>query len=157
IFRAARCLDACDRSAGMIRALDSMKRGELVSDETVLSIVAERAGCLRCGGGFLLDGFPRTVAQAQALETMLAGQKVALEAVLNSVGPLEKIVARLGGRRICSHCKAVFHIESRPPRKPGLCDHCGSSLYQREDDRPVSIRVRMHAYESATAPLEDFY
>jgi adenylate kinase len=71
--------------------------------------------------------------------------------------PLEKVVARLSGRRTCSGCKAVFHVEARPPKKEGVCDHCGGKLYQREDDRPEAIRVRMQAYEASTAPLSSFY
>ena len=134
-----------------------MRRGDLVPDETVLAMVAERVGCLRCEGGFLLDGFPRTVAQAEALEKLLAGEKLKLDAVLSYDLPLDQIVARLSGRRTCPDCKAVFHVETRPPKVAGVCDHCGGKLYQREDDRPESIRVRMEAYERSTAPLADFY
>jgi adenylate kinase len=157
IFRAAKTLDACERTPTMDRALDNMRRGELVSDETVLALVAERAGCLRCRGGFLLDGFPRTVAQARALDVALAGQGVTLESVVSYDMPIEKIVARLSGRRTCSVCKAVFHVATRPSKITGVCDHCGSSLIQREDDRPEAIRVRMEAYETSTAPLAEFY
>jgi len=157
IFRAAKTLDACERSPTMDRALDAMRRGELVSDETVLALVAERAGCLRCRGGFLLDGFPRTVAQAQALDKVLAEQGVTLETVLSYVMPVEKIVARLSGRQTCSVCKAVFHTVTRPSRISSICDHCGAPLFQREDDRPESIRVRMAAYETSTSPLVEFY
>jgi adenylate kinase len=157
IFRAAKSLDPCDRTEAMSAALDFMRRGDLVPDATVLALVAERSRCLRCEGGFLLDGFPRTVAQAQALEQLLARQKLKLDAVLSYELPLEKVVARLSGRRTCPGCKAVFHLEARPPRTPGICDHCSGSLYQREDDRPESIRVRMEAYEKSTAPLTDFY
>ena len=157
IFRAAKTLDACERSPTMSRALDYMLRGDLVPDEIVLGLVAERSGCLRCRGGFLLDGFPRTVAQAEALEEILGKQKVSIEAVLSYDMPLEKIVARLSGRRTCSICKAVFHVHSRPPKMEGICDQCGAALYQREDDRPESIRVRMDAYAKSTAPLADFY
>jgi adenylate kinase len=134
-----------------------MCRGELVTDETVLAIVAERSRCFRCGGGFLLDGFPRTVAQAEALEKVLAAQDVQLEAVLNYELPLKTIVTRLSGRRTCAKCKAVFHVETRPPAKTGICDQCGSCLYQREDDRPAAIRVRMQAYQRSTSPLVEFY
>ena len=123
IFRAAKTLDECERTPAMTRALDYMRRGDLVPDEIVLSLVAERAGCLRCRGGFLLDGFPRTVTQAEALEKVLAGQKVRLEAVLSYDLPLEEIVARLSGRRTCSLCKAVYHIQARPPKVRGVCDH----------------------------------
>jgi len=157
IFRALKTVDACERTPTMARALDHMVRGELVPDEIVLGLVAERSGCLRCRGGFLLDGFPRTVAQAEALDKILLSQNVALEAVLNYSLPLDKIVARLSGRRTCSICKAVFHLETRPPKAAGICDHCGAPLYQREDDRPESIRVRMAAYERSTSPLTDFY
>jgi adenylate kinase len=157
IFRAAKTLDACQRTPALTAALDYMRRGELVPDQTVLALVTERVGCLRCEGGFLLDGFPRTVAQAEALDRLLAGEELKLDAVLSYDLPLEQVVARLSGRRTCPGCKAVFHIEARPPRVPGVCDHCGGKLYQREDDRPESIRVRMEAYERSTSPLADFY
>ena len=147
IFRTAKGLDACERTPAMTAALEYMRRGELVPDETVLALVAERGGCLGCCGGFLLDGFPRTVAQADALDKLLKEQRVKLDAVLSYELPLEQIVARLSGRRTCAGCKAVFHLEARPPKVKGVCDHCGGSLYQREDDRPESIRVRMQAYE----------
>jgi len=157
IFRAAKAMDACQRTPALTAALDYMRRGDLVPDETVLALVAERVGCLRCEGGFLLDGFPRTVAQAEALDRLLAGEKLRLDAVLSYDLPLEQVVARLSGRRTCPGCKAVFHVEARPPKVAGVCDHCGGKLYQREDDRPESIRVRMEAYERSTAPLADYY
>ena len=157
IFRAAKGLDACERTPALTAALDYMRRGDLVPDETVLALVAERVGCLRCEGGFLLDGFPRTVAQAEALEKLLAGEKLQLDAVLSYELPLEQVVSRLSGRRTCANCKAVFHTQTRPPKVADVCDHCGGKLYQREDDRPESIRVRMEAYERSTAPLADFY
>ncbi len=157
IFRAAKTLAECERTPTLTAALEYMRKGELVPDETVLALVAERSKCLRCKGGFLLDGFPRTVAQAEALDKLLADQKLHLDAVLSYELPLEQVVARLSGRRTCPGCKAVFHIEARPPKVDGQCDHCGAKLYQREDDRPESIRVRMAAYETSTAPLADFY
>jgi adenylate kinase len=157
VFRAAKSLDPCDRSPAMTEALDYMRRGDLVPDATVLALVAERARCLRCGGGFLLDGFPRTVAQAEALEKLLHQHHVELDAVLSYDLPIEQVVARLSGRRTCPGCKAVFHVTARPPKVQGVCDHCGGSLYQREDDRAESVRVRMEAYERSTAPLADFY
>jgi adenylate kinase len=157
VFRAAKSLDPCDRTPALNQALDYMKRGELVPDTTVLDMVRERVGCLRCQGGFLLDGFPRTVAQAEALEKILAEEQLKLDAVLSYDLPLERIVARLSGRRTCAACKAVYHLENRPPKKAGVCDQCGGELFQREDDRPEAIRVRMEAYEKSTAPLADFY
>lgn len=157
IFRAAKAMEPCDRTPALTSALDYMRRGDLAPDETVLALVAERIGCLRCEGGFLLDGFPRTVAQAEALERLLAGERLKLDGVLSYDLPLEQVVARLSGRRTCPKCKAVFHVQARPPKREGICDHCGAELYQREDDRPESIRVRMEAYERSTAPLAEFY
>jgi len=157
VFRAAKTLDPCERTPALSQALDFMQRGELVPDTTVLDMVRERVGCLRCQGGFLLDGFPRTVAQAEALERILAEERLQLDAVLSYDLPLERIVSRLSGRRTCSACKAVYHQETRPPKQAGKCDQCGGSLFQREDDRPEAVRVRMEAYEKSTAPLADFY
>ena len=157
IFRAVKSIAACERSPALNLALDAMRKGELVSDETVLAMVTERTVCLRCGGGFLLDGFPRTVAQAEALTRLLAHEHIQLDAVLSYELPLETIVARLSGRRTCEKCKAVYHVQSRPAKVEGVCDGCGGSLIQREDDRPESVKVRMAAYESSTAPLTDYY
>jgi len=158
IFRASKALSAgCECSPAMLRALDHMNAGELVPDETVLSLIRERAKCLRCGGGFMLDGFPRTIAQAEALEKILEENGVKLDAVLSYELPLEQIIARLSGRRSCPQCKKVYHLESRPPKKAGVCDHCGAALFLRDDDRPEAIRVRMRAYEQSTTPLVNFY
>ena len=157
IFRAAKAMEDCQRTPALSAALQFMRRGELVPDQTVLDLVAERVDCLKCRGGFLLDGFPRTAAQAEALEKLLKKHGLRLEAVVSYELPIEKIVARLSGRRTCVYCKAVFHDQALPPKIPGICDHCGGQLYQREDDRPESVRVRMQAYEKSTAPLADFY
>jgi adenylate kinase len=134
-----------------------MRKGELVPDATVLDLVRERSDCLRCAGGFLLDGFPRTVAQAEALAGLLVELDVKLDAVVNFCLPIQEIVARLSGRRTCSGCKSVFHVTGRPSKVEGVCDHCGGQLIQREDDRPASVRVRMEAYERSTAPLTDYF
>jgi adenylate kinase len=157
VFRAAKGLNQAQLSPAMAEALGAMRKGELVSDQTVLAMVRERQGCLRCRGGFLLDGFPRTLAQAQALQELLAQQKLQLDGVLSYELPLAEIVSRLSGRRTCGGCKAVFHVTGRPPRVPDVCDHCGGRLLQRDDDRPESIRVRMAAYEELTLPLTRFY
>ena len=157
VFRAAKSCDACDTTPAMRSALEAMSRGELVSDETVLDVIKERTACLKCRGGFLLDGFPRTVAQAEALSALLEREHVPLDGVLSYELPLETIVARLSGRRTCEKCKAVYHVQSRPPKKEGVCDACGGRLLQREDDKPESVKVRMAAYESSTAPLADYY
>jgi adenylate kinase len=157
VFRAAKVVKAEECTPALAAALEYMRRGELVPDETVLELIRERQKCLRCRGGFLLDGFPRTVPQAEALEQLLLEQGGKLDAVLSYDLPLEQIVARLSGRRTCANCRAVFHDTTRPPKVEGICDHCGGQLYQREDDRPESIRVRMGAYETSTAPLVQFY
>lgn len=157
VFRAAKCLADGERSPALTRALEFMRRGDLVPDEIVLDMVAERVSCLRCSGGFLLDGFPRTVAQAEALEKLMQKEKLALTAVLDFELPIDEIVARLGGRRTCSGCKAVYHVTDLPPKVEGVCDKCGGKLFQREDDRPEAIRVRMETYEKSTRPLMDFY
>ena len=155
VFRAAKC--ETNPSPALREALDAMKRGALVSDDLVVTMVEERSGCLSCLGGFLLDGFPRTVAQAEALDGLLEKQGVSLDAVLSYELPLDEIVDRLSGRRTCGKCKAVYHVSARPPKIAGVCDACGGELIQREDDRPESIRVRMAAYEESTRPLADYY
>jgi adenylate kinase len=155
LFRAAECHDAS--SPALRAAVEAMRRGELVSDDVVIELVREHGAALRCPQGFLLDGFPRTVAQAEALESILAEQGVALDAVLCYDLPLEEILVRLGGRRTCSACNAVYHETAAPPRVEGRCDLCGGQLVQREDDRPESIRVRMQAYDASTRPLMEYY
>jgi adenylate kinase len=134
-----------------------MGQGRLVPDATVLAMVRERDRCLNCSRGFLLDGFPRTVAQAEALEQHLKDESLPLTGVVDYELPLEEIVERLSGRRTCAGCGAVYHLVSCPPRKKDVCDRCGAALYQREDDRPESIRVRMKAYQESTLPLIQFY
>jgi len=157
VFRAAKCGNAADLSPAMKNALAYMKRGELVPDDTVLDMVGERLGCLNCSGGFLLDGFPRTVAQAEALEKLLASRGVKLTVVFNYVLPLEQIAARIGSRRTCTDCKATYHLINQPPVVADICDHCGGKLFQREDDHPEFLRARMEAYLNSTKPLTDFY
>jgi len=157
VFRAAGGRADCDLSPAMKAALDYMRRGALVPDSTVWEMVRERKGCLHCRGGFILDGFPRTLAQAESLRELMISEGLALTAVVNYELPLNEIVDRLSGRRTCRQCKAVFHVTERPPRKEGKCDRCSGELFQRDDDRPESIKIRMEAYESSTAPLIDFY
>jgi adenylate kinase len=157
IFRAARTLDKSDRTPTMTLALEYMQRGELVPDDIVLGMLMERSHRMCLSGGFILDGFPRTLAQAAALREWLVERHLPLDAVVSYEMPLEKIVARMSGRRVCPNCKAVYHLETRPPKVKGVCDVCGSLLYQREDDLPESVRVRMKVYQKSTAPLADFY
>ncbi len=157
VFRGAKCLCSAERTPALNQALEQMQRGELVPDQMVLALIRERTRCLQCRGGFLLDGFPRTVPQAEALDELLARENITLDAVLHYSLPLGTIVSRIGGRRTCSACKAVFHVTARPPRVSDVCDHCRGTLMQREDDRPEAVRVRMAAYEQSTRPLIDYY
>jgi adenylate kinase len=157
IFRAAKGSSETDHSPAMQNALDHMQHGELVPDETVLNMIGERLRCLKCSGGFLLDGFPRTVTQAEALDKLLENQNVGLTAVFNYELPIDIIVSRISGRRTCSGCEAVYHVTTHPPQIAGICDHCGGKLFQREDDRPEWVKVRMEVYHSSTEPLIDFY
>ena len=157
VFRASGGRPECDQTTAMTAAMQHMRRGELVPDSIVWDMVRERSGCLRCRGGFILDGFPRTLSQAEALKQHMEGESLSLNAVVNYELPLDEIVSRLSGRRTCKQCKAIFHVTGQPPRAEGVCDHCGGLLYQREDDRPESITVRLEAYERSTMPLIQFY
>jgi adenylate kinase len=141
----------------MLAAMQHMRRGELVPDSIVWEMVRERSRCIRCRGGFILDGFPRTVAQAESLKQLMDEDELPLRAVVNYELPLGQIVSRLSGRRTCPQCKAIFHVSGRAPKKAGICDDCGSPLYQREDDRSEAVAIRMEAYERSTAPLIRFY
>jgi adenylate kinase len=156
VFRAAN-KNGCELSPAMKVALEYMRRGDLVPDSTVWEMVRERSGCLHCGGGFILDGFPRTLTQAESLKELMQREELALAAVINYELPLNEIVARLSGRRTCEKCKAVFHVTERPPKVEGQCDRCDGKLFQREDDRPESVKIRLETYERSTAPLIDFY
>jgi adenylate kinase len=157
IFRTAKCLAEGEQTPSMKDALRYMRQGALVPDETVLGLIRDRLRCLKCNGGFLLDGFPRTVPQAEALEKIFRDENVQLSTVLNYELPIARIVSRISGRRTCSQCKAVYHVATRPPKVADVCDHCGGDLFQREDDRPESVEVRMKAYETSTRPLIDFF
>jgi adenylate kinase len=157
LFRAAASQNGFSPSPAMADAMAYMRRGELVPDATVWQMVLERGECLRCAAGFLLDGFPRTVPQAEQLQAYMQGEGLALDGVLDFEMPMAEIIARLSGRRVCEQCKAVFHITWRPPNTAGICDDCGGHLYQREDDQPKSIVVRLEVYRHSTAPLVQFY
>lgn len=157
VFRAAASRSECDQSPAMKEAMGYMRRGALVPDATVWEMVRERSECLHCGGGFILDGFPRTLGQAELLKQLMDSEGLSLTAVVNYELPIVEIVARLAGRRTCEKCKAVFHVTERPPKVAGRCDRCDGNLFQREDDRPESIKVRLEAYDRSTAPLIAFY
>jgi adenylate kinase len=157
VFRAAGSRNECDQTPAMTQAMEYMRLGGLVPDATVWELVRERSACIRCRGGFILDGFPRTLGQAESLKLLLENEALSLSAVVNYELPLDQIVSRLSGRRTCQKCKSIFHITEQPPRAPGTCDQCGGPLVQREDDRPEAVVVRMEVYERSTAPLIDFY
>lgn len=139
------------------KAQSYLERGELVPDEIVVEIVLERLQKPDCGKGFILDGFPRTVKQAEAFEEFLRKEDKALQGViLLDVDP-EVLVERLSGRRICRKCGATYHVRYMPSREEGRCDKCGGELYQREDDREETVRHRLDVHESQTRPLRDYY
>jgi len=142
-----------------LKAKTYMDKGELVPDEVVIGVVEERLGKPDLDKGYMLDGFPRTLAQAEALDKILSNQSKNIDhAVLVDV-PDEELVGRLSGRRTChnSACGAMFHVMFNPPKKEGVCDACGSELYQRDDDQEATIRERLGVYNRQTSPLIDFY
>jgi adenylate kinase len=134
-----------------------VESGELVPDEVVNQIVKKRLSQDDCKKGFILDGYPRTLQQAEALEQILKELSLPLKKVINLVVSEEEIIRRLSGRRICRNCGAIFHIVNMPPKKEGICDYCGGELYQRDDDKPEAIRHRLAVYHKQTEPLIRFY
>ncbi len=134
-----------------------MEKGELVPDEVVIGIIDQRLREPDCKAGFILDGFPRTTPQAEALEAILTKIEKSVDHVVNIEVDPEELVRRLTGRRTCKTCGAMFHIVFHPPVKEGVCDRCGGTLYQREDDREKTIRTRLKEYENQTAPLIRYY
>jgi adenylate kinase len=157
IFRAAKILGLRECTPAMKRALVHIAAGERVPDEIVLSLVADRTSCLRCGVGFMLDGFPCTVAQAEALGRLLEDNEMAVDAVVHYELSVDDIVARMGGHRTCMNCKGVYHVEARRPKQPGICDHCGLVLQERPEDRAAIVRGHAEAYEQRMKPLVEFY
>lgn len=134
-----------------------MLAGKLVPDDVVIEVVDERLWQSDCDNGFLLDGFPRTVAQADALEKLLAKRQKHLDAVLSFQVPDDVIVKRLSGRRVCSSCGANYHVNFAPSRKDGVCDKCGGEIIQRKDDTEQTIKERLKVYKDQTQPLIDYY
>jgi adenylate kinase len=134
-----------------------MKRGELVPDELICGVIAERLDSGDADDGFLLDGFPRTIGQAEMLEAALAERGRSLTAALLIVAPDPEVIRRLSGRRTCVKAGHVYHVEFDPPKNEGVCDQDGSRLVQRDDDKPETIRKRLSEYHSQTEPLIDWY
>lgn len=134
-----------------------MERGELVPDEVTVAMVRERLSRPDCAQGAILDGFPRTVTQAQALEKLLGDMGAGLAAAFYIKVPAEVLLARLAGRWTCRQCGAMYHELFSPPRQAGVCDKCGGELYQRPDDMPETQQRRIEVYFEQTAPLIDYY
>lgn len=144
-------------SAAGLRAQSLMERGELVPDQIVIDIVEERFASPDVRKGFILDGFPRTRAQAEALEEILRKQGAKLTRVFYFYAPDVLVVERITGRRTCKKCHANFHVTFLPPRKPGICDFCGGELVQRRDDNEGTVRERLRVYEEQTCELIEYY
>jgi len=138
-------------------AKEYMDRGDLVPDDVTIAMVRERLRQPDCKQGAILDGFPRTLAQAEGLDRILAEMGRKLDGVLYIAVPDEELVRRLSGRWICRQCQTPYHILFSPPAKEGVCDLCGGELYQRDDDKPETVRARLRVYHQQTAPLIDYY
>ena len=139
------------------QAAEYMNTGKLVPDELVNQLVAERLAEPDCAGGFLLDGFPRTLVQARALDETLKTMGTTLDAVLYFDVPKQELVRRLTGRRACSNCGANYHVESLKPKVENVCDRCGTELIQRTDDEPGTVENRLNVYECETTDLVGYY
>ncbi|MGQ9646745.1 MAG: adenylate kinase [Thermodesulfobacteriota bacterium] len=146
-----------ERTSLGAKAKEFMDQGKLVPDELVIGIIEERLKSPDCSQGFILDGFPRTIAQAEALQTILAKMGKAIDHVINVEVDDEELVRRLTGRRTCKNCGAMFHMIFHPPKREGFCDRCGGPLYQRDDDQEGTIRTRLKEYQKQTAPLIQYY
>ena len=140
-----------------LKAETFMSSGRLVPDDLVVSIVAGRLKKDDCAQGFVLDGFPRTVAQAEMLEETLDALDLKLDVVLYFATDRDVVIKRLSGRRVCTTCNINYHVTNIPPRAEGICDKCGQALIQREDDKPETVDQRLQVYEKQTAPLIRFY
>ena len=134
-----------------------MDKGDLVPDDVTIAMVRDRLQRPDCDQGAILDGFPRTQAQAQALDRMLADMGRRLDGVLYIAVPDEELVRRLSGRWICRQCQTPYHTIFSPPAQEGVCDACGGELYQRDDDKPETVRARLKVYHQQTSPLIDYY
>ncbi len=143
-----------DETEAGLQARAFMDAGKLVPDEVVVAMIEDK---ITGDGGFLLDGFPRNVAQAEALEVMLAGHDMTIDRIIFMDAPEKNLIDRLSGRLICRACGFGFHRHYSPPRETGCCDRCGGELYQREDDREDVIANRLHVYQEQTQPLLAYY
>lgn len=140
-----------------LKAETAMSQGQLVSDDVVIGLIRERIALPDCKGGFILDGFPRTVPQAEALQGLLRLNRLELTAAILFEISSKTLVKRLGGRLSCVECGAVFHLETMRPRIEGVCDRCSGSLQVRKDDQPDVVEKRLEVYSQQTAPLIGYY
>ena len=134
-----------------------MDKGQLVPDEVTVGIIRDRIAQSDCKEGFLLDGFPRTIAQAAALDDLMRDMSTSLDAVLNISVPLYRLIDRLTGRRMCRKCGTIYHLLYNAPEVENVCDACGGELYQRDDDKEETVKSRLSVYEKQTAPLIEYY
>lgn len=134
-----------------------MDAGRLAPDDLIIRMMDDRLEKSDCARGFILDGFPRTLPQAEALEKLLARRRLTLTGVLSFEVPEAELLQRLTGRRTCPGCNAMYHVTAQPPKAPGLCDKCGGALIQRSDDNEETIRNRLKVYREQTSPLKAFY
>ena len=153
ILRLARPGSPCAAGPAMRTVLHHTRCGDTVPDDALLAMISERVRCLSCGGGFVLDGFPRTVLQAEALDLLLEIHGVALDAVVLYELPSAQVVPRLLGRRICPTCQRIYHVKAQPPRTAGCCDDCQTRLVQSQNDRIDSIRLLQHTYAMSPRAL----
>lgn len=136
-----------------LKAKAFIEAGKLVPDEVVIGIIKERLACEDCNGGFILDGFPRTIPQAEALDNM----GIIIDKVVDIEVPDEDVVKRMSGRRVCKACGASYHIDNKPSKVEGVCDSCGGELAIRKDDAPETVLDRLSVYHEQTEPLKDYY
>lgn len=134
-----------------------MDKGQLVPDEVVIGIIRDRLKEPDCKPGFMLDGFPRTVPQAEALDKVLSDMGLKIDHVISIEVPDSELIKRLTGRRTCRSCGEGYHVMFKPPKKEGVCDKCGGELYQRDDDNETTVRNRLEVYKKSTQPLIDYY
>ncbi|WHZ22542.1 MAG: Adenylate kinase [Nitrospira sp.] len=146
-----------NKTALGVEAKTCMDEGKLVPDRVVIGMVRAKLSEPSCSGGFILDGFPRTVPQAEELNEILAEKGVALDRAINFRVSRQDIVRRLSGRRSCPKCQGVFHVDFAPSKVDGICDRCGATLVQRSDDKPETIESRLKVYDEQTAPLIAYY
>lgn len=140
-----------------LKAKEYVDQGKLVPDDITVGIVRERLGHSDCQNGFLLDGFPRTISQAEALDQILSSAGKKIDHVIDIAVDRDQLLARLTGRRICKSCSATYHVIFNPPQKEGICDKCDGELYQRSDDTEEKVGTRLDEYTSKTAPLLKYY